>query len=73
MIEVSLCVDDICHNCPKFEPDYQHIQLKNYSGEFELNSITIKCTNSNLCSYIRKYLKKENENENDTRRKNSFI
>ena len=33
MIEVSLCVDDICHNCPKFEPNYQHIQLKNVSGE----------------------------------------
>lgn len=33
MIEVSLCVDDICHNCPKFEPNYQHIQLKSGSGE----------------------------------------
>ena len=62
MIEVSLCVDDICHNCPKFEPNYQHIQLKkNSSGEIELNSITINCTNSNLCSCIRKYLKKEND------------
>ena len=35
MIEVSLCVDDICHNCPKFEPNYQHIQLKSGSGEIE--------------------------------------
>lgn len=60
MIEVSLCVDDICHNCPKFEPDYQHIQLKNVSGEIELNSITIKCINSNLCSFIKGYLRKEN-------------
>ena len=28
MIEVSLCVDDMYHNCPKFEPNYEHIQLK---------------------------------------------
>ena len=60
MIEVSLCVDDICHNCSNFEPNYQHIQLKSDSGEIEFNSITINCTNSNLCSCIRKYLKKEN-------------
>ena len=61
MIEVSLCVDDICHNCPKFEPDYQHIQLESVSGDIELNSITINCANSNLCSFIKGYLKKENE------------
>ena len=61
MIEVSLCVDDICHNCPKFEPDYQHIQLKNGSGEIELNSITINCTNSSFCNFIKGYLRKENE------------
>ena len=65
MIEVSLCVDHICHNCPKFEPDYQHIQLKSDSGEIELNSITINCTNSNLCSCIRKYLRKEKEEKDD--------
>ena len=53
MIEVSLCVDDICHNCPKFEPNYQHIQLKSGSGEIELNS--------NLCGFIKGYLRKENE------------
>ena len=61
MIEVSLCVDDICHNCPKFEPDYQHIQLKSDSSEIELNSITINCTNSSFCNCIRKYLKEENK------------
>ena len=61
MIEVSLCVDDICHNCPKFEPNYQHIQLKNGSGEIGLNSITINCTNSNFCNFIKGYLRKENE------------
>ena len=60
MIEVSLCVDDICHNCPNFEPDCQHIQSNNVSGEIELNLITINCTNSNLCSYIKEYLRKEN-------------
>ena len=61
MIEVSLCVDDICHNCPKFEPGYEHIQISNGSDNIYHNSITIKCKNSNLCSCIRKYLKKENE------------
>ena len=61
MIEVSLCVDDICHNCPKFEPNYQHIQLKNDSGEIELNSITINCINSSFCNFIKGYLRKENE------------
>ena len=58
MIEVSLCVDDICHNCPKFKPDYQHIQLKNAYADIELNSITIDCTNSNLCNCIKGYLRK---------------
>ncbi len=62
MIEVSLCVDDICHNCPKFEPNYQHIQLKSDSGEIELNSITINCTNSSFCNFMKKYWRKENEN-----------
>ncbi len=63
MIEVSLCVDDICHNCPKFEPDYQHIQLKNGSGEIELNSITINCTNSSFCNFMKKYWRKENKKD----------
>ena len=63
MIEVSLCVDDICHNCPKFEPGYEHIQISNGSGNIDLNSIKIKCKNSNICSCIRKYLKNEEKNE----------
>ena len=58
MIEVSLCVDDICQNCSKFEPGYEHIQISNGSDNIVHNSITIKCKNSNLCSCIRKYLKK---------------
>ena len=49
----------------------QYIQLKNDSGEIELNSITINCTNSSFCNFIKGYLRKENKN--DTRRKNSFI
>ena len=49
MIEVSLCVDDICHNCPKFEPDYQHIQIKNGSGEIEFNPYPI--VNRNISCY----------------------
>ena len=49
----------------------QYIQLKNDSGEIELNSITINCTNSSFCNFIKGYLRKENNN--DTRRKNSFI
>ena len=63
MIKVSLCVDDICHNCPKFTPEYGHIQGNNVSGETVLNSITIKCAHSNFCGFIREYVRKENKNE----------
>lgn len=63
MIKVSLCVDDICHNCPEFTPKYGHIQGSNVSGETVLNSITIKCAHSNFCSFIREYVRKENKNE----------
>ena len=63
MIKVSLCVDDICHNCPRFIPEYGHIQGNNVSGETILNSITIKCAHSNFCSFIREYVRKENKNE----------
>ena len=62
MIKVSLCVDDICHNCPKFIPDYNHIEGNTISGEVILNSITIKCAHSNFCSFIREYMRKEKEN-----------
>ena len=58
MIKVSLCVDDICHNCPKFVPDYTHITTSN-----AYNVIEIKCAHSNFCSFIREYIRKENENE----------
>ena len=37
-----------------------HLQLKNDSGEIELNSITINCTNSSFCNFIKGYLRKEN-------------
>ena len=57
MIKVSLCVDDICHNCPKFIPDYTHITTSN-----TYNVIEIKCAHSNFCSFIREYIRKENEN-----------
>lgn len=63
MIKVSLCVDDICHNCPRFIPDYEHIQGGSISGETVLNSITIKCVHSNFCSFIREYVRKENNHE----------
>ena len=63
MIKVSLCVDDICHNCPRFIPDYGHIQEGSVSGETVLNSITIKCVHSNFCSFIREYVRKENNHE----------
>lgn len=62
MIKVSLCVDDICHNCPKFTPDYSHIEGSTISGKVDLNLITIKCAHSNFCSFIREYVRKENEN-----------
>lgn len=62
MIKVSLCVDDICHNCPKFIPDYNHIEGSTISGKVDLNLITIKCAHSNFCSFIREYIRKENEN-----------
>ena len=62
MIKVSLCVDDIRHNCPKFIPDYNHIEGSTISGKVDLNLITIKCAHSNFCSFIREYVRKENEN-----------
>ena len=59
MIKVSLCVDDICHNCPRFIPEYGHIQGGSVSGETFLKSITIKWKHSNFCSFIREYVRKE--------------
>ena len=64
MIKVSLCVDDICHNCPKFIPDYTHITTSNthITTSNTYNVIEIKCAHSNFCSFIREYVRKENEN-----------
>lgn len=58
MIKTYLTVEDICNECPNFEPTYQHNKL--YSDEkIHAHHILIECKNRTLCEYLRSYVEKE--------------
>lgn len=57
MIKTYLQVEDICHKCSKFSPEYSHSIL--YSDlKCKCHMITITCENRDLCQYLRSYISK---------------
>lgn len=67
MIKVNLNVDEICHKCPKFSPEYNHVKVNCLDGCIIDDNIFITCEHKELCSYLKKYfalksiLRKEND------------
>ena len=58
MNNVSLCVNDVCDDCPTFKPSYYHLKRCAEGKGAIINLIKIKCANSDLCAYIRTFIKK---------------
>nr|DAM76733.1 MAG TPA: hypothetical protein [Caudoviricetes sp.] len=59
MINTSLHVYDICHDCPKFKPKYEEVKMFSDNKSI-MHNIDIYCENNALCEFLKTYLKGEN-------------
>ena len=54
MIDTTLDVDDICHDCPYFSMETN--SLTSYYG---MHMIYISCEHRDICNRLRKHIEKE--------------
>lgn len=65
MIETNLKVEERCHHCNAFEPEYSHTELYTVDGIYT-HLITVSCVNESICSQLMDYLSKHTENHTVT-------
>lgn len=56
MIKNQLLVDDMCHECPYFEPTYSYTKSYADFEKYGESVVTITCKKRELCNHIKQFL-----------------